>query len=59
MNRLVRYFSINGWAFWLGYSLAQFCKVGLGDWQFWAVVAPTVALVIIAKHTKETPNEKA
>jgi hypothetical protein len=42
------------WSFiagaYLGFALGAFAKLGFKDWQFWAIVLPTIFLFAVAHN---------
>jgi hypothetical protein len=49
------YFIKSGYSIWLGFALAAFAHIFIDSWQFWAILVPTVILVVI-KTTYEKEN---
>jgi hypothetical protein len=44
---MIKYIKEYGWCFWLGAAIPIFTKIGALDWQFYAIVIPTVFLVVL------------
>lgn len=39
--------------FWLGFSISYFCGYGFLNWQWWAIVVPTITLFAFNKKEYE------